>query len=291
MLLKGVPIMATTSISKSIAAPKKRARGLIITRISFFNATTLLAAGAFYIFFIALVVGFLYPTLAAVNFNAYLTSNAVAGIVGAKLKDASSFSSLLALELYSSIYALIWGGIIAYMAGAALPATIENGTIDLALSRPISRTRYYLELWLSAILGAVFLSLTTALSVWISTLLVRNANIDWGWLAVAELIEMALMFMASGIGMLFGSFINASRAAGGAALGIIALAYLMNTLGTLSDKLTWMLKIEPLYYTQGIQALAEHSVTDWYPLVLVTAGLVCGIAGLVIFNRRDLPTT
>src|SRR3984893_11264321 len=283
--------MATTSISKSIAAPKKRARGLMITRVSFFNATTLLAAGASYIFFIALVVGFLYPTLAAVNFNAYLTSNAVAGIVGAKLKDASSFSSLLALELYSSIYALIWGGIIAYMAGAALPATIENGTIDLALSRPITRTRYYLELWLSAILGAVFLSLTTALSVWISTLLVRNANIDWGWLAVAELIELALMFMASGIGMLFGSFINASRATGGAALGIIALAYLMNTLGSLSDKLTWMLKIEPLYYTQGIQALAEHTVTAWYPLVLVTAGLVCGIAGLVIFNRRDLPTT
>ncbi len=119
----------------------------------------------------------------------------------------------------------------------------------------------------------------------------QNANIDWGWLAIAELIELALMFLASGIGMLFGSFINASRAAGGAAVGVIALAYLMNTLGTLSDKLTWMLKIEPLYYTQGIQALAEHTITVWYPLVLVTAGLICGIVGLVIFNRRDLPTT
>jgi len=289
--VKEEPNMATTSISKSIAAPKKRARGLIITRVSFFNAKTLLAAGAFYIFFIALVIGFLYPTLSGVNFNAYLTSNAVAGIVGAKLKDISSFSALLALELYSSIYALIWGGIIAYMAGAALPATIENGTIDLALSRPISRTRYFLELWLSAVLGAIFLSLTTALSIWITTLFVQNANIDWGWLTIAELIELTLMFMASGIGMLFGSFINASRAAGGAALGFIALAYLMNTLGTLSDKLTWMLKIEPLYYTQGIQALAEHTITAWYPVVLVIAGLICGITGLIIFNRRDLPTT
>jgi len=283
--------MATTSISKSIAAPKKRARGLIITRVSFVSAKTLLAAGAFYIFFIALVVGFLYPTLSGINFSAYLSSNAVAGIVGTRLKDVSSFSALLALELYSSLYALIWGGIIAFMAGASLPATIENGTIDLALARPISRTRYFLELWLSAVLGAVFLSLTTALSVWISTLFVHNANIDWGWLAIAELIELALMFMASGIGMLFGSFINASRAAGGAALGIIALAYLMNTLGTLSDKLTWMLKIQPLYYTQGVQALAEHTITAWYPAVLVVAGLICGIAGLVIFNRRDLPTT
>ncbi|MFL5666229.1 MAG: ABC transporter permease subunit, partial [Ktedonobacteraceae bacterium] len=263
----------------------------VITRVSFFNAKTLLAAGAFYILLIALVVGLLFPTLSSVNLGAYLTSNAVAGLVGAKLKNVTSFSALLALELYSSFYALIWGGIIAYMAGASLPATIENGTIDLALSRPISRTRYYLELWLSAILGAIFLSLTTALSVWIATLFVQNANIDWGWLAIAELIELALMFLASGIGMLFGSFLNSSRAAGGAAFGIIGLAYLMNTLGTLSDKLTWMLKIEPLYYTQGIQALAEHSITSWYPTVLVVAGLICGIAGLVIFNRRDLPTT
>jgi len=283
--------MATTSISKDIAAPKKRARGLIITRVSFINAKTLLAAGAFYIFFIAVVVSILYPSLANLNLNAYLTSNAVSGLMGIHLKDASTFSAFLGIELYSSLYALIWGGIIAYMAGAALPATIENGTLDLALGRPISRTRYFLEMWLSVVLAALFLSLMTALSVWIGTLFVHNANIDWSWLAIAELIELAFMFLASGIGMLFGSFMNASRAAGGAAIGIIALAYLMNTLGSLSDKLSWMLKIEPIYYTQGLQALAEHSITNWYPWVLVVAGLVCGIVGLVIFNRRDLPTT
>ncbi len=283
--------MATATISKSIAAPKKRARGLIITRVSFANAKTLLGAGAFYIVFIALIVGIIYPSFAKINLNSYLTSSAVAGLVGARLKDASTYSAFLGIELYSSIYALLWGGIIAFMAGAALPATIENGTIDLALSRPISRTRYFLELWFSAVLGAAFLSVLTALAVWGSTLFVKNANIDWGWLVIAELIEFALMFMASGIGMLFGSFMNASRAAGGAALGILFLAYLMNTLGTLSDSLSWMLKIQPLYYIQGIQALAEHSITGWYPLVPVIGGLVCGIAGLLIFNRRDLPTT
>lgn len=282
--------MAATSISKNIVAPKKRARGLIITRVSFFNAKTLLGAGAFYILFIALVIGFLYPTMSQLNFSSYMTSNAVSGLIGAKLTNAS-FSSILAVELYSSLYALIWGGIIAFMAGAALPATFENGTLDLALARPISRTRYYLELWLSAVLGAIFLSLAAALSVWLATLVVKNPGIDWGWLAIAELVELALMFLASGIGMLFGSFMNGSRAAGGAALGIIALFYLMNTLGSLSDKLTWMLKIQPLYYIQGIQALAEHSITGWYPLVPVIGGLICGIAGLVIFNRRDLPTT
>jgi hypothetical protein len=83
---------------------------------------------------------------------------------------------------------------------------------------------------------------------------------------------------------------NASRASGGAAIGVLALFYLMNTLGSLSDNLSWMAKIQPLYYTQSAQALAAHDITGWYPLVLIAGGLACGIAGLAIFNRRDLPT-
>jgi ABC-2 type transport system permease protein len=283
--------MATTTIAKNIPAPKKRAEGLTIALRALVTAKTPLGAGAFYALFIALVVGLIYPALSSLNFSSYLTSNAVAGLVGAKLQNANSFAALMALELYGSFYGLLFGGIIAYIAGAALPATIENGTIDLALSRPISRTRYYLELWLSANLGGIIMAVLTAIAVWLSTLFVSNANIDWGWLVITQLIEFAFLFMATGIGMLFGSFMNASRSAGGAAVGIIGLAYLMNTTGNLADKLNWMLNIEPFHYTQGIQALAEHNITGWYPWVLVIAGLVCGIVGLVVFQKRDLPTT
>ena len=283
--------MATASISKSVAAPKKRARGLILTGRALANDRVVLSAGVFYAVFVAVVIGILYPSLKQINFTAYVTSNAAAGLLGAKLTNAGSFEALMALEMYSSLYALIWGGIVAFIGGAALPATYENGTLDLALARPISRVRYYLEMWFSAALGGLILSIGTAAAVGISSLFVKDANIDWTWLIIAQLVEFAFMFMASGIGALFGSFMNSSRAAGGAAIGILALFYLMNTLGGLSNTLSWMQKIQPLYYTQSIQALAEHSITGWYPLVPVIVGLVCGIVGLVIFNRRDLPTT
>jgi ABC-2 family transporter protein len=282
--------MATTSIPATVPAPKKRARGLAIATLALSNDKIILAYGAFYAFFVALIVGLLYPSIKGFNLNAYLTSSAVAGLLGAKLTDATSFAALTALELYSALFALIWGGIIGYISGAPVPAAVENGTLDLALARPIHRTRYFLEVWLSAVLGAIILCITTAVSVWISTLFVTNANIDWNWLIIAQLIELALMFLASGIGVLCGSFINGSRAAGGAAVGIMALFYLMNTLGGLSNNLSWMLKIEPIYYTQGVQALATHDITWWNPLVLVGAGLICGLAGLAIFNKRDLPT-
>ncbi len=283
--------MATSSISaKSVAAPRKRVQGLAITMQALRSAQTLVGAGAFYAFFIALVCGLIYPTLANFNFSAYLTSNVVAGLVGAKLPNTSSFSALIALELYSSFYGLIFGGLVAYIAGAVLPITFENGTLDLALSRPVSRTHYYLELWLSAVIGALILSVLTIFAVWISTLFVKNANVSWQWLFTAQATGFAFLFMATGLGMLFGSFLNASRSAGGAAVGIIGLAYLMNTLGGLSNNLSWMQKIQPFYYTQAVQALALHTITWWYPWVLVTIGLVLGIIGLVVFNRRDLPT-
>ena len=87
-----------------------------------------------------------------------------------------------------------------------------------------------------------------------------------------------------------GSLLNVSRAAARAAVGILALGYLFNTFGAISDKLNWLLKLSPFYYAPSIDPLVLHQLTWWYPWVLVIVGLVCGIAGLIIFNRRDFPT-
>ena len=282
---------STTTVSpvKNVPIPKKRTQGLTITSLALWNSKTLLSAGIFYAMFIALVVGLLYPALKNLNFNSYLTSSAVASLVGVRLKNASTFSALMSIELYGSFYGLIFGGILAYIGGSLLPTTAENGTLDLVLARPVSRTRYYLEMWFSTLIGGVIVSALTVVAVWLSTLFVKDANVDWSWLIIAQSIALAFLWFSASIGMLFGSFLNGSRAAGGTAVGIIFLGYLMNTLGGLSNKLNWMLKAEPYYYMQSAMAFAEHDFTRWYPWILVGAGLVCGIVGLIIFNRRDLP--
>ncbi len=281
------------SIAKNVVTPQKRMRGLPIMSAALMNAKAPLAGGAFYAMFIAFVVGLLYPTLSSLNLSSYLASRGVQSLLGTgnvKIHDFSSFSALIALELYGSFYGLLFGSLVAYIAGAALPLTIENGTLDLALSRPMSRTRYYFELWASTIVGGILLSTLTIGAIWLCTLFVKNTNIDWQWLTITQLIEFAFFFFVAGIGMLLSTFLNASRAAGGAAVGIVFLAYVMNTLGGLSDKFKWLLKIEPFYYTPGVQALVLHDFTRWYPWVLVGAGLVCGFVGLIIFNKKDLPT-
>ncbi len=281
--------MATTTIQKSIPVPKKRARGLTVMVRTIINGRTPLAMGCFYGLLIALLLAPLYPAISQANVGAYLSSGLISGLVGAHLTNFSSFTALLGLELYSSFYGLLFGGILAWIGGAALPLTIEDGTLDLALSRPISRTRYYLESWLGTLICAVIIGLVIVFAVWIDTLIVKNADINWQWLWITQLVQWAFMFFAAGLGLLFGSFLNASRAAGGAAVGIIALSYLINTFGQLTDKFSWLLKIGPIYYAPAIDTLVNHQLTWWYPWVLVLAGLVCGVTGLVIFNKRDLP--
>ena len=283
--------MAITSMTKSIPMPRKRTRGLTIMIRSIINARTPLAMGCFYGVLIALLVAAIYPALSQVNVGAYLSSGVVSGLVGGHLTNFSSFTAILGLELFSSFYGLLFGGILAWIGGAALPLTIENGTIDLALSRPISRTRYYLESWLAVLVCGAIIGLATVFAVWLDTLILKNTDINWQWLWITQLVQWAFFFFAAGLGMLLGSFMNASRAAGGAAVGIIALGYLMNTFGGISDQFNWLLKISPFYYAPAIDPLVNHQLTWWHPWILVIAGLVLGVAGLVIFNKRDLPTT
>jgi ABC-2 type transport system permease protein len=279
--------MATTTVTipQNLPAPKKRAHFIAIAMRMLANGKLPVAYGAFYAVLLAIIVGLIYPTISKLNFDAYVSSSILTGILGAKVQHISGYTTLVAVELYSALYGLIFGGIIGYLAGAAIPATAENGTLDLALARPVSRTRY------GTFLAAVLISVLTIIAVWIGSLFVSNPNIDWKWLLITQVIEFAFLFMSTGLGLLFGSFIDASRTAGGIVVGILFLFYMMNTIGGISDKLNWMLKIEPFYYTQGIQALVAHDITGWYPWVLVVAGLVFGLIGLVIFNKRDLPTT
>ena len=47
----------------------------------------------------------------------------------------------------------------------------------------------------------------------------------------------------------------------------------------------------PSYYAPGIDPLVYHHLIWWYPGVLLVAGLILGSVGLIVFNKRDLPTS
>jgi ABC-2 type transport system permease protein len=279
-----------TSASSVPEGKHVRLQPLSVTIRTLTNSSTPLGIACFYGLLILLILAPIYPVMAQANFQSIVSSGLFSAILGGHLTQHFNFSALLAVEVFSSIYGLLFGGFVAWMGGAAIPVTIEDGTLDLALARPITRTRYYLESWLAVLIGAVIITLVLALGVWIDSFIVSNSGINWSWMWVTLLVQWTFLFFAAGLGMLFGSFVNASRSAGGVAVGIIVLGYLINTFGGLTSQLQWLLKISPFYYAPAIDPLINHHLNWWYPLILLIVGLICGIAGLVVFNRRDLPT-
>jgi ABC transporter/ABC-2 family transporter protein len=115
-----------------------------------------------------------------------------------------------------------------------------------------------------------------------------GATIDWHWLLLTQLAAGAFLLLALGLGAVISACTSVARTAGSAAIGVLVLGYLLNSLATLSDRLTWMTYLSPFHYADLSAILVQHQITWWYLVLLSGLGVAGVIAGLIVFERRDL---
>jgi ABC-2 type transport system permease protein len=274
----------------NIPTAKPRMRGFPVYAATLHESRSLLSAACGYILIIGLLVGLLLPAFETLKIETYLTGSLGALIGGATLSpDTPLFAAYLALELYGSFFMLLFGGVLAYAAGASIARNIEDNTIDLTLARPISRTRYYLEVWAAMLTGALIIIATSLLTAWLCTLLFANARLHWQWFLLANVNIAALLFLVVGLGLLVSALMGAGRAAGGVATLVVVLWYLFQTFGTSGDRLSFLKYLGPYYYAPSSQVITAEKWSDpWKLLVPAGVGLLLGIAGLLFFQRRDI---
>jgi ABC-2 type transport system permease protein len=279
---------STPAATPIVARP--RTRGFPVFAATLHESRSLLGAACGYIAIIALLVGLLLPAFKTLNLQTYLTGSLGALIGGAHLNPKTPFfAAYLALELYGSFFMLLFGGVLGYAAGASIARNIEDGTIDLTLARPVSRTRFYLEKWAALLASLVIIVATSLATAWLCTLLFPNATLDWQWFLLANVDVAAILFLVVGMGLLVSAVMSAGRAAGGVATLVVVFWYLCQTFGTAGDRLGFLKYLGPYYYAPSSQVITAEQWTDpWKLLVLVAVGLLLGIAGLVAFQRRDI---
>jgi ABC-2 type transport system permease protein len=287
--------MSTPTSSSTIAdiratAPKGRTRWFPVFSATLHESRSLLGAACGYILLIGLFVGLLLPAFQTLNIQAYLTGSLGALLGGATLSPKTPlFAAYLALELYGSFFLLLFGGVLAYIAGASIARNIEDGSIDLILARPISRTRLYLEKWAALLVGIALIVATSLLTAWLCTVLFPNAVLDWQWFLLANVNVAVLLFVVAGMGLFVSALMSAGRAAGGVATLVVVFWYLCQTFGTAGDRLEFLKYLGPYYYAPSSQVITAEQWSDpWKLLVPMAVGLILGIAGLICFQRRDL---
>jgi ABC-2 type transport system permease protein len=281
--------MTAPPAALATARARRRRSAFPILTATLRESQTLIGAACFYIVAIGLLVGLIFPAMTTIDLRSYIGNSAVGSLLGMRSLPESTFATYLAVELYSSFFLLLFGGVLAYAAGASIARNVEDGTIDLALARPVSRTRLYLEKWAAMLVGMSAILGVSLLTAWADTLIFSGATLNWRWFLLGHLELLSLLFFVVGVGLLISAAASAGRTAGGAATGVVVVGYLAQTFGTASDRLAFLKYLGPYFYAPAGQVMVEQRwAGTWQFLVPMGVGLLAGLVGLLVFLRRDI---
>jgi ABC-2 type transport system permease protein len=203
----------------------------------------------------------------------------------------SGLAGYLSLGFTHIIYLVLTSVALLNFATRTLAGEMERGSIQLALSRPISRAAAYAARVLGVAVVAVLLAAAGPVGMIGGLLLARPGGELTYRYFLPTAITAALLFWAIGGLALFGSAAadSAGRAVGWAVAALVVF-YFVDYFATIWS---FLQPIEFLsifdYYDPG--ATLVYGALPWTNvIVLGTVGLAGALAGLTVFVRRDLPT-
>ena len=177
------------------------------------------------------------------------------------------------------VFSIGWGA-------RTLAGTEEDGTLELELTHPVSRTRVFLDRLLALWLGAGLLALTVFVVVAVLAT-VLDMELGVGRVAAAG-VSLLLLGVALGtVALATGAATGRRGVAIATAAAVAVLSFVANAIGPLVDGLGWLSTISPWTWYIGGDPLFEGF--DWGGLALLAAlAVVAGAAGLLRYRQRDL---
>lgn len=197
------------------------------------------------------------------------------------------------------LFAFMWifvGFFFVYIAsGTVLPTEIEDKTIDLILSKPISRSSYlmgkvaFLYVFIACVLAIVFALIGLGMAT-------SQSFIDYGlyWdrllaVYIINIVHIGTLVMTA---LLFATITLNSKKTMGAALGIMFVMFFIGTFWGLFPEEQQVIKYLSTWFYFATEDLFVHGIFDNFMqniLVLVGVNVSLIIASLLIFRRRDIP--
>ena len=230
----------------------------------------------------------IYETLFVANAN-------VADFIGAFPEELMAFfgqqggvitpTSFLNMEFFS-FTPLILGIMVVSTASGLVARREEDGTLELIIAQPISRSRVF---W--GKLLALLVSLTLILGLTWSGFAIgmgQGGTFDFSlWemsRAFISLFAVLLVFLS--LALLFSMVLPSSTTAGLVSGFLVVVFYFVSSLSNIDEKLEGINNFSPMRYYQGAEAIEQFEPN--HLLILLGTSLVFILLSWLIFERRDL---
>lgn len=214
----------------------------------------------------------------------------VKAFVGDKSVDVFSMKGFLTMELFTAftIYVMIYF-LIQY--AGAFSSEMEQKTIDIILSTPLSRRRLFITRYLSWVAIDLILIVSWIMFIYIGVLAIgEDADAPLADIARTMILSLPFMLSVQGFCMLASVVTNDSRKAYGACFGIYFGMVVLRMVATLSQRLEFVKYLAIVRYWD-YSTIFIDGIVPWGHIVLLTVvSIGLFIAGLAVFERKDLPS-
>lgn len=234
-----------------------------------------------------MIVSF-YPTVRdnAAMMEQYIQALPQALMEAFGVTDMASFPGFIGGEFLNVMWPLIVS-IFIIMAGAATVAReVERGTIELLLSVPSSRTKLLVGKLAALLIGILALVAVTIGALMLGAVVV-DETLELENLLALGAVLVSFAIAVAGYSVLFSSFSKERGKAAGMAAGLTLAFYLAWVVSGLSEDWEWLknVSIFTAYEPQRALESGHLELSQLGPLIGV--GLVCIVAAIAIFRRRD----
>jgi ABC-2 type transport system permease protein len=196
----------------------------------------------------------------------------------------SSPAGFLSLALFAYLPIIL--GVYAVLAGSGLlVADEENGTLDLVLAHPVSRT----GLFLGRVLAFVTATLAILALSWLGFVVAMHwsaLDVSPGAMTLPFLSLLSVILFFCSLALLLSLLLPSRRQAGMTSAMLLLVSYFLTTLARLAPGLETVSRFSPISYYQSGDAI-EGLNAQWFAGLLAIAVLFTVLAGW-LFERRDI---
>jgi ABC-2 type transport system permease protein len=232
----------------------------------------------------------IYPTIKeSTGLQEYMHSlpEPFISVFGRSGLDITMLEGYLNMELYQWGWVLLLGVYFAFISSSLISKEIENKTIDMLLSNPVSRGRILLEKFLGLVPSIVFINITTPLVI-LGCATYINETISMEYLFYTHFASIPYLLAACALGLLFSVIFDEARKANILAMGTVFAMYIIEALSLLSEKYSAIGKISLAHYYDPGKILIQHDVDIMGTVILLAVTAVLLAAAVIYFQKRDI---
>lgn len=208
-------------------------------------------------------------------------------VFGGSGLDFSTFGGFVGVEYMSLIWVFIVAAAVITFAAGALGGAVDDGTMELTLSQPVSRTQVAITRYLALVVYAGALNLVTVATLYVPGLL-HDVDVQLDAMALLFVIGWLVTLAIGGFAYMVSALSTGSGRAVGVSLGVIGAMWLADVLGNISERFDWLTHISLFHYWRPDQVIDDLTVSGEAWAIFGVAAALFFVVAIWAFRRRDV---